>query len=135
MTSFLDPVLRKSSGDCTLVNDRTGVVLADRLIPAFDSATRRRGLLQHGELPEGTAMIIAPSNAIHTFFMKFPIDVVFVGRDGVVRKIREAVAPWRMSAALRAYAVIELRAGALGRSNTVIGDTLVIHPPDRSALL
>jgi len=63
MTSFLDPLLRKSSGDCTLVNDRTGVVLADRLIPAFDSATRRTGLLQHGELPEGSAMIIAPSRA------------------------------------------------------------------------
>ena len=135
MTSFLDPLLRKSSGDCTLVNDRTGVVLADRLIPAFDSAARRTGLLQHGELPEGSAMIIAPSNAIHTFFMKFPIDVAFVGRDGVVRKIREGVAPWRMSAALRAYAVIELRAGALGRANTAIGDTLVIRPPDRSALL
>jgi hypothetical protein len=135
MTSFLDPLLRKSSGDCVLVNQRTGAVLSDRLIPAFDSAARRRGLLQHGELPEGTAMIIAPSNAIHTFFMKFPIDVVFVGRDGAVRKIREAVAPWRMSAALRAYAVIELRAGALRHANTVIGDTLVVRPPNRSALL
>ena len=135
MTSFLEPLLRKSSDGCALVNNRTGVVLADRLIPAFDSAARRTGLLQHGELPEGSAMIIAPSNAIHTFFMKFPIDVAFVGRDGVVRKIREAVAPWRMSAALRAYAVIELRAGALGRANTVIGDRLVIRPPDRSALL
>jgi len=135
MTSFLDPLLRKSSGDCILVNRRTGVVLADRLIPAFDSATRRTGLLQHGELPERSAMIIAPSNAIHTFFMKFPIDVVFVGRDGAVRKIREAVAPWRMSAALRAYAVIELRAGALRHANTVIGDTLVVRTPNRSALL
>jgi uncharacterized membrane protein (UPF0127 family) len=52
-----------------------------------------------------------------------------------VRKIREAVAPWRMSAALRAYAVIELRAGALRHANTVIGDTLVVRPPNRSALL
>ena len=135
MTSFLDPLLRKSSGDCALVNDRTGVVLADRLIAAFDSTARRRGLLQHGELPEGSAMIIAPSNAIHTFFMKFPIDVAFVGRDGVVRKIRSAVAPWRMSAALRAYAVIELRSGALVRANTLICDTLVIRPPDSAPLL
>ena len=80
-------------------------------------------------------MIIAPSNAIHTFFMKFAIDVAFVGRDGVVRKIRSAVAPWRIAAALRGYAVIELRAGVLERANTVIGDRLVIRPPDRSALL
>ena len=135
MTSFLDPLLRRSSSDCALVNDRTGVVLADRLIPAFNSAARRTGLLQHGELPAGSAMIIAPSNAIHTFFMKFAIDVAFVGRDGVVRKIRSAVAPWRIAAALRAHAVIELRAGVLERANTVIGDRLVIRPPDRSALL
>ena len=77
-------------------------------------------------------MIIAPSNAIHTFFMKFPIDIAFVGRDGRVRKIREAVRPWRMSAALRAYAVIELPAGAIQRSGTVAGDTLVIRSLDRS---
>ena len=135
MASFLDPLLRKSSENCTLVNSRTGVVLADRLIPAFDSAARRRGLLQHGELPEGSAMIIAPSNAIHTFFMKFPIDVAFVSRDGVVRKIREAVPPWRMSAALRSYAVIEMHAGALRHANTAIGDSLVIRSTGRSALL
>jgi uncharacterized membrane protein (UPF0127 family) len=78
-------------------------------------------------------MIIAPSNAIHTFFMKFPIDIAFVGRDGRVRKIREALPPWRMSAALRAYAVIELPAGAIQRSGTVAGDTLVIRSLDRSA--
>ena len=135
MKSFLQPLLRRTAVNCTIVNSRTSLILADHLIPAFDSAARRTGLLRHGGLPEGSAMIIAPSNAIHTFFMKFPIDVAFVGRDGVVRKIREGVAPWRMSAALRAYAVIELRAGALGRANTAIGDTLVIRPPDRSALL
>ena len=133
MRSFLQPLLGKSSGNCAIVNSRTGIVLADQLIHAFDSAARRTGLLKHGGLPHGSAMIIAPSNAIHTFFMKFPIDVAFVGRDGRVRKIREAVRPWRMSAALRAYAVIEMPAGALHRTGTVVGDTLVIHPPDRSA--
>ncbi len=132
MTSFLQPLLRKSSDNCTLVNSRSGVVLADHLIRAFDSAARRTGLLKHGGLPQGSAMIIAPSNAIHTFFMKFPIDVAFVGRDGRVRKVREAVRPWRMSAALRGYAVIELPAGALRATNTNVGDTLVIHTSDRS---
>jgi len=135
MMFFLQPLLRKSSGNCTIVNSRTGLVLADHLIHAFDSAARRTGLLQHGGLPQGSAMIIAPSNAIHTFFMKFPIDVAFLSRDGRVRKIREAVRPWRMSAALRAYAVIELPAGTLHSTNTVVGDTLVIQSPDRSAAL
>jgi uncharacterized protein len=132
MSSFLQPLLRKSSGNCTIVNSRTGFALAEQLICAFDSATRRTGLLKHGGLPQGSAMIIAPSNAIHTFFMKFPIDVAFVGRDGRVRKIREAVRPWRMSGALRAYAVIELPAGVLRSTDTVVGDMLVIHPADQS---
>jgi len=133
MTSFLQPLLGKASGHCAIVNSRTGLVLADDLIRAFDSAARRTGLLKHRGLPPGSAMIIAPSNAIHTFFMKFPIDIAFVGRDGRVRKIREALPPWRMSAALRAYAVIELPAGAIQRSGTVAGDTLVIRSLDRSA--
>jgi uncharacterized membrane protein (UPF0127 family) len=78
-------------------------------------------------------MIIAPSNAVHTFFMKFPIDLAFVGRDGRVRKVQEAVRPWRMAAALRAYAVIELPAGVLRRTDTVVGDTLVIQQSARPA--
>ena len=135
MKSFLQPLLRRTAGNCTIVNSRTSLILADHLIPAFDSAARRTGLLRHGGLPEGSAMIIAPSNAIHTFFMKFPIDVLFVGRDGRVRKVRAAVRPWRMSAALRAYAVIELPAGALHRTNTVVGDTLVIRSSESSSSL
>lgn len=127
MTSFLQPLLRKSSGHCTLVNSRSGQVIADQLIGAFDSASRRTGLLHHGGLPSGSAMIIAPSNAVHTFFMKFPIDLAFVSRDGCVRKVREAVRPWRMSAALRAYAVIELPAGVLRSTDTLVGDMLVVQ--------
>jgi uncharacterized membrane protein (UPF0127 family) len=82
-------------------------------------------------MPAGTAMIIAPSNAIHTFFMRFPIDVAFVGRDGRVRKIRSAVPPWRIAAALRAHAVIELPAGALRGTSTVVGDSLLVQPSDQ----
>jgi uncharacterized membrane protein (UPF0127 family) len=131
MASFLDPLLRRSSGDCILTNQRTGAVLAHHLIAAFDSSSRRTGLLRHGEMPAGTAMIIAPSNAIHTFFMRFPIDVAFVGRDGRVGKIRDAVPPWRFAAALRAHAVIELPAGALRGTSTVVGDTLLVQPSER----
>jgi uncharacterized membrane protein (UPF0127 family) len=133
MASFLQPLLGKSSRRCTLVNSRSGVVVADQLVGAFDSASRRTGLLHHDGLPPGSAMIIAPSNAVHTFFMKFPIDLAFVGRDGRVRKIREAVRPWRMAAALRAYAVIELPAGVLRRTGTVVGDRLMIQESDRPA--
>jgi uncharacterized membrane protein (UPF0127 family) len=122
MPSFLSPLLRNPSGAFRLVNERTDDVVAHHLLAAFDSKTRRTGLLDHGSLPAGTAMIIAPTNAIHTFFMKFPIDVLFVAKDGVVIKTRGALRPWRMSAAWRAHAVIELAAGALQRSPVRAGD-------------
>jgi uncharacterized membrane protein (UPF0127 family) len=71
-------------------------------------------------------MIIAPTSAIHTFFMKFAIDVAFVARDGAVLKIRRDLGPWRLAAALRAYAVVEMAAGALERTDTRPGDRLAI---------
>lgn len=128
MPSFLSPLLREPSGRFALVNRRTGVVVADHLLAAFDSRSRRTGLLHHDSLPAGTAMMIAPSNAIHTFFMKFAIDVVFVAKDGHVVKTRENVRPWRMSAAWRAHAVIELPAGTLQRSIVHSGHLMAIVP-------
>jgi uncharacterized membrane protein (UPF0127 family) len=130
MTSFLQPLSNASAAAATLVNRRTGAVVADQLIPALDSASRRRGLLHHKSLPDGSAMIIAPTSAIHTFFMKFAIDVAFVSRDGHVRKIKQAIGPWRIAGALRSYAVVELAAGALERSKTQVGDQLVVETRD-----
>ena len=72
--------------------------------------------------------MIAPSNAIHTLGMKFPIDVAFVRRDGRILKCAQAVQPRRMAVALRAYAVIELPAGALTRHETQVGDVMTIVP-------
>ena len=79
-------------------------------------------------------MIIAPSNAIHTFFMKFAIDVLFVARDGRVVKIREAIHPWRISAAWGGYGVIELSAGSLGQTDIQPGDKLRIVGIDASVV-
>jgi len=126
VASFLSALARNPHGDFHLVNERNGRVVADRLLSAFDSHSRRTGLLGHESLPAGTAMIIAPTNAIHTFFMKFAIDVLFVARDGVVVKTRPALAPWRISAAWRAHAVIEVTAGTLRQSSVQIGDRVAL---------
>src|SRR5262249_8307417 len=99
MPSFLSPLLRESASGFRLINERTGGVVADRLLAAFDSKTRKTGLLAHRSLPAGTAMIIAPTSAIHTFFMKFAIDVLFVAKDGSIVKTRESLGPWRVTAA------------------------------------
>ena len=125
MATFLRPLLR-TPGDHELRNERTGAVVAARVLMAFDSASRRTGLLGRESLPEGTGLIIAPSNAIHTFFMRFSIDVAFVSKDGRVVKVRASVPPWRLTGALGAYAVVELPAGTLERTETRRGDRLVV---------
>jgi uncharacterized membrane protein (UPF0127 family) len=73
-------------------------------------------------------MLIAPTNAVHTFFMRFPIDIAFVTRQGRVVKTCSGLRPWRIAASFGAYAVVELPAGTLSRCDTVAGDTIVIVP-------
>ena len=123
---FLRPLVNTTPAGFCLRNQRTGEVLASTLLPALDSATRKTGLLKHSSLADGEAMLIAPSNAVHTWFMKFDLDLIFVRRDGHVVKTRAGVKPWRMSAALRAFAVIEMRAGTLAERDTQPGDLLEV---------
>jgi uncharacterized protein len=124
MGSFLTPVLRNPTAAYRLENDRNGRILAHRVATAFDSASRRRGLLGRDSLPTGSALVIAPTNAIHTFFMRFAIDVAFMSKAGRVLKVYGALPPWRVAGALGAHAVIELPPGALGEADTRPGDTL-----------
>jgi uncharacterized protein len=128
MASWLNPLLREPSTRFRLVNARTGAVIADAVSGAFDSATRRRGLLGRDGMAAGEALIIAPTNAIHTFFMRFAIDVAFVARDGRVLKVRSRMRPWRMSAAFRAFGVVEMAAGSFASAATDSGDTLALEP-------
>ena len=123
---FLRPLLNAAPAGFCLRNQRTGQVLASTLLPALDSATRKTGLLKHSSLADGEAMLIAPSNAVHTWFMRFDLDLIFVRRNGQVVKTRASVKPWRMSAALRAFAVIEMRAGTLAARETLPGDILEV---------
>lgn len=126
--SFLSPMLGDSSSGLVIRNERNQRELANHLLAAFDSNTRRTGLLKHERLPDGSAMLIAPTSAIHTFFMKFAIDVAFVTREGRIVKACHDLRPWRIAIAPGAFAVIELPSGTLARCNTVWGDTLAIVP-------
>jgi len=124
MVSFLTPVLKNPAAAHRLENDRNGRILADQVATAFDSTSRRRGLLGREGLPRRSALIIAPTNAIHTFFMRFAIDVAFMSKDGRVVKVYHALRPWRVAGALRAHAVIELPPGTLLDADARPGDTL-----------
>ena len=129
--SFLSPMLGATSSGLVIRNLRNQRQLADNLIAAFDSNTRRTGLLRHDTFTEGSAMLIAPTNAIHTFFMRFPIDVAFVTREGRIVKASHSVRPWRIAVAPRAFAVVELPSGTLARCDTVTGDMLAILPAEQ----
>lgn len=132
MSSFLSPLLRgDAAGNLLIRNLRNQRPLADHLIAAFDSKTRRTGLLNRDSFEHGSAMLIAPTNAVHTFFMRFAIDIAFVTREGKVVKACGSVRPWRIAGALRGFAVIELPAGTLARSDTVTGDILAIVPAEQ----
>jgi uncharacterized membrane protein (UPF0127 family) len=126
-TSFLKPLLREPQLAYKLINRRNGRILAAQVLTAFDSKTRRRGLLGIDGIQAGRALIIAPTNAIHTWFMRFPIDVAFIARDGRVVKVRHRLRPWRMSGAIGGYAVIELPAGTLAAADTVADDVLSLE--------
>ena len=126
MKSFLNPLLRTGSTPFALTNTRNNQIVARTLLTAFDSASRRKGLLGRDGLPEGSALIIAPCQAIHTFSMRFAIDVIFASKDGRVLRVRSRVRPGRIAAAFRAFAVVELPAGAIERSGTRAGDLLQV---------
>jgi uncharacterized membrane protein (UPF0127 family) len=98
--------------------------LGDSVDTADTSAKRRIGLLKHVRLEEGTGLWIVPCEAIHTFFMKFAIDVVYLDRERRVRKTVRAVAPWRFSLCLTAHSVLELPPGTIASSATEPGDQL-----------
>jgi uncharacterized membrane protein (UPF0127 family) len=101
--------------------------LAAHVETAFDSATRTRGLLGRTGLAHDTALVIAPCQAVHTFGMKFAIDVIYAARNGRVIKIRHAMPPWRISAALSAFATIEMAAGAAAHAGLAPGDHLELR--------
>ncbi len=121
---FLAQWLDRRDAPYAIRNARTGLPLATSLEGAFDSESRRRGLLGREGLAPGAALVIAPCNSIHMFFMKFPIDVVFVRKDGTVLRTVANVRPWRIALSPRAFAAIELAVGSIERSGTRAGDVL-----------
>lgn len=99
-------------------------VLATRLETAGTGNSRRKGLLGRNGLADGEGLWIVPCESVHTFFMRFPIDLVYLDRQHRVRKVRSAVGPWRISACLSAHSVLELPAGVVAASRTQPGDVL-----------
>ena len=106
-------------------NSTRDTVLGDAIEIADTSDKRRTGLLKHKGLGAGEGLWIVPCESVHTFFMKFAIDLVYVDRKNRVRKVRHAVPAWRLSACLSAHSILELPPGTARETGTQPGDELV----------
>ena len=105
-------------------------MLADRADAADTGAKRRTGLLKHTSLEPGEGLWIVPCEGVHTFGMKFPIDVVFLNRKKKILKIRPNMVRRRIAVSLLAHSVLELPAGTLEATGTVPGDQLEFEKYD-----
>ena len=99
-----------------------GRVVAESVIVADSTMRRLRGLLGKGDLPSGQGILLRPAWSIHTAFMRFPIDVVFLDADQVVVKIVPRLSPFKTASCRGAREVIELRSGECDRRGLSLGD-------------
>jgi uncharacterized protein len=106
-----------------------GVVVCNRCELAESTFARMRGLLGRAGLAEGEGMLINPAPSVMTFFMRFPIDVVFLDRDTSIVKIAHSLRPWRTAGARRAVAALELPAGTAAALGLEPGMSLVLDAP------
>jgi len=108
-------------------NTTRGTILASSLEVADTGPARNKGLLNRDGLPPGGGLWIVPCQSVHTFFMRFPIDLVYLDGHKRVRKVRTAVGPGRISFCFAAQSVIELPAGTIQQTQTHRGDSLAIE--------
>ena len=109
------------------VNQRNGTELAAEVRLARSLWARFWGLMGRRSLPDGHGLLIRPCSSVHMFFMRFPIDVIFLDRDNRVVKIIPAMKPWRAALGGRgAHSALELNAGAAGAAGLAEGDMVAL---------
>jgi uncharacterized membrane protein (UPF0127 family) len=115
------------------INRTRGTVLCERLEDAGGIAGKGRGLLGRSGLEADAGMLFEagrwePFMWMHMLFMRFPIDIVFLDRSGVVIKINHSLKPWRLSSMVwGAHKALELAAGAATRSQTAERDEIALE--------
>jgi uncharacterized protein len=113
------------------IEDAGGHVVCERCVVADRPATRLRGLLGRRELPAGEGLLLRPTPSIHTWYMRFPIDAVFLDAELEVLEVRSNLPAWRMAMVRGARAVLELAAGEAARREVIPGSRLrVVAPRD-----
>ncbi|NTW05793.1 MAG: DUF192 domain-containing protein [Peptococcaceae bacterium] len=112
----------------TVVNESNNNLLASRLFIADSFFTRFKGLLGKKALNSGDGLLLVPCSSVHTMFMRFNLDLVFLDKKNLVVKTIAGLPPWRIvPPVFGAIKTLELPAGTIVRSNTEIGNTLKIR--------
>ncbi len=108
-------------------NSSNNLVLASEVYMAKNFITRSFGLIFNNDMSEDEALVITPCCSIHTFFMKFPIDVIFINKSGQVLAIHENVTPWKILPIYwKSKYVIELKAQNIS-DRASVGDEILIQ--------
>jgi uncharacterized protein len=102
-----------------------GRIVCERCVLADTALARMRGLLGRKSLPSGEGILLRPASSVHTAFMRFAIDAVFLDRDLRVLKVAPHLRPWRTAGRRKAHAVLELPAGEADRRGLEPGYRLV----------
>lgn len=106
-----------------VANTTRNVILAERATVAANPWRRMVGLLGREHLSEGEGLILRPCSSVHTCFMRFPIDVIFLDQQGRVVRLFPRMVPFRFSPLVfRAHSAVELPAGTIARSGTEVED-------------
>ena len=109
-------------------NATQGTELASSAQLAHSYWSRLVGLLGRRSLEPGQALVLEPCSSVHTAFMRFAIDVLYLDRSGRVVKAVPTLKPFRLSAVLRgARSVIELPSGVIANTRTAAGDQIVFE--------
>ena len=108
-----------------------GTVVCEHCVVADNPWTRMKGLLGRRGLDEGEGLLIRPTGSIHMFFMRFPIDAVFLDRELRILKVVPDLKPWRIAAAKDAKQVLEIGAGEAARRGLEPGQQLVLGEEER----
>ena len=117
-----------------LLNERTGAVVVSHLMVADTFLRRFRGLQFSRGLEEGSGLLLVPCASIHTVWMRFPIDVLFLSKAGQVVQVNQEVAPWRcIVSGKKPHAVLEIASGA-SNNRIQLGDNLQLVPGEANGL-
>jgi uncharacterized membrane protein (UPF0127 family) len=119
--------MSQSFASLTLCTDG-GEVICERCFVGDTARRRLRGLLGLRELPRGQGIVLRPAWSIHTAFMRFPIDVLFLDSNQVIKKLVSNLRPWRATQCLGAKEVVELAAGEIERRGLEVDSRVVWEP-------